>query len=173
MPNRRQFLGRILAGTAGTYVMGGDAFETAAAVRQGESARRQVMVNGRRIRVIDAHAHCIIPVEDIVEGTSLAKLGGGAGNNILGPQRLQVMDQQGVDIQALTINGYWWYAADQDPHAGSFAPKTRDWRSGWRRTPIVLSRWHPWRCSIPSWPPSSFRMESGAWASVERQSADM
>ncbi len=83
----------------------GGGFETAAAGRQGQSARRQVMVNGRRIRVIDAHAHCIIPVQDIVAGTSLAKLGGGAGNNILGPQRLQVMDQQGVDIQALTING--------------------------------------------------------------------
>ncbi len=94
--------------------MGGGSFATAAAERQGQSARRQVMANGRRIRVIDAHAHCIIPVQDIVAGTSLAKLGGGAGNNILGPQRLQVMDQQGIDIQALTINGYWWYAADQD-----------------------------------------------------------
>ena len=114
MPSRRQFLGRILAGTAGAYVMGGGGFETAAAGRQGQSARRQLMVNGRRIRVIDAHAHCIIPVQDVVAGTSLAKLGGGTGNNILGPQRLQVMDQQGVDIQALTINGYWWYAADQE-----------------------------------------------------------
>jgi aminocarboxymuconate-semialdehyde decarboxylase len=94
--------------------MGRGGFETAAAARQGPSARRQVTVNGRRVRVIDAHAHCIIPVQDIVNGTSLARLGGGAGNNILGPQRLQVMDQQGVDIQALTINGYWWYAADQD-----------------------------------------------------------
>ena len=24
------------------------------------------------------------------------------------------MDQQGVDVQALTINGYWWYAADRE-----------------------------------------------------------
>jgi aminocarboxymuconate-semialdehyde decarboxylase len=24
------------------------------------------------------------------------------------------MDEQGVDVQALTINGYWWYAADRD-----------------------------------------------------------
>ena len=72
------------------------------------------MVNGRRIRVIDAHAHCIIPVQGIVNGTPLANLGGGGGNNILGPQRLQLMDEQGVDIQALTINGYWWYAADED-----------------------------------------------------------
>ena len=24
------------------------------------------------------------------------------------------MDEQGVDVQALSINGYWWYAADRD-----------------------------------------------------------
>ena len=24
------------------------------------------------------------------------------------------MDEQGVDVQALSINGFWWYAADRD-----------------------------------------------------------
>jgi aminocarboxymuconate-semialdehyde decarboxylase len=71
-----------------------------------------VTVAGGRVRVVDAHAHCVIPVEGIVKGTPLAKLGGGAGNTLLGPERLQIMDQQGVDMQALTINGFWWYAAD-------------------------------------------------------------
>src|SRR5205823_11717981 len=32
----------------------------------------------------------------------------------LGPARIQLMDQQGLDVQALSINGYWWYAADRD-----------------------------------------------------------
>ncbi|MGH7461377.1 MAG: hypothetical protein ACREMA_10155, partial [Longimicrobiales bacterium] len=73
-----------------------------------------VMPGGRRICVIDVHAHCVIPVADVVNGTPLSGRGGGGGNNILGPQRLQVMDQQGVDVQALSINGYWWYAADQE-----------------------------------------------------------
>src|SRR5687767_1071954 len=41
-------------------------------------------------------------------------MGGGAASNLLGPQRLQIMDQQGVDVQALTINGFWWYAADRE-----------------------------------------------------------
>jgi aminocarboxymuconate-semialdehyde decarboxylase len=72
------------------------------------------MVGGRRLKVIDVHAHCVIPVQEVVKDTPLAKMGSGGGNNILGPQRLQVMDQQGVDVQALSINGYWWYAADQD-----------------------------------------------------------
>ena len=104
MPNRRDFLRTVVAGTAGAYVT----------ALQAQTTRRQVMVGGRRVRVIDGHAHCVIPVEEIVKGTPLAKMGGGAGNNILGPQRLQVMDQQGVDVQALTINGFWWYAADRD-----------------------------------------------------------
>lgn len=114
MPNRRDFLRTVAGGAAGAYVMGLGGTDTAAAVFQAQSSRRQVMVGGRRVTVIDVHAHCVIPVDDIVKGTPLEKMGGGAGNNILGPQRLQVMDGQGVDIQALSINGYWWYAADRD-----------------------------------------------------------
>jgi aminocarboxymuconate-semialdehyde decarboxylase len=114
VPTRRDFLGTVVAGAAGTYVMSRRGTDTAAAAFQAQRARRQVMVGGRRVKVIDVHAHCIIPVEDIVKGTPLATMGSGAGNNILGPQRLQVMDQQGVDVQALSINGYWWYAADRD-----------------------------------------------------------
>jgi aminocarboxymuconate-semialdehyde decarboxylase len=95
-------------------VIGRGGTDIVAAASQAQPARRQVMVGGRRVRVIDVHAHCVMPVEEIVKGTPLAKLGGGAGNNILGPQRLQLMDQQGVDVQALSINGYWWYAADRD-----------------------------------------------------------
>ena len=102
VPTRREFLGTVVAGVVGF---------------QAQPARRQVQVGGRRLRVIDVHAHCVIPVEEIVKGTPLARQGGGGGGsagNIFGPQRLQVMDQQGVDVQALSINGYWWYAADRD-----------------------------------------------------------
>ena len=114
MPNRRDFVRTVVAGAVGTYVMSRGGTDTAAAAFQAQPARRQVMVGGRRLRVIDVHAHCVIPVEEIVKGTPLANMGSGAGNNILGPQRLRVMDQQGVDVQALSINDYWWYAADRD-----------------------------------------------------------
>ena len=87
---------------------------TAVIANQSQSPRREVMLAGRRVKVIDVHAHCVIPVSDIVKGTPLANVGGGGGNNILGPQRLQIMDGQGVDVQVLSINGYWWYAADRD-----------------------------------------------------------
>jgi aminocarboxymuconate-semialdehyde decarboxylase len=109
--DRRDFLQTLVSGAAGACVMSRGA--TGAAF-QAQLPRRQVTIGGRRIRVIDVHAHCVIPVADIVTGTPLAKMGGGGGGDILGPQRLQVMDRQGVDVQALSMNGYWRYAADRD-----------------------------------------------------------
>jgi len=109
MRNRREFLR--LAGAGGAYALAHRAGLTAS---ESQAARRQVTISGRRIKVIDGHAHCVIPVPDAVKGTPLEKLGGGGGNNLLGQQRLQIMDQQGVDVQALTINNFWWYAADAD-----------------------------------------------------------
>jgi aminocarboxymuconate-semialdehyde decarboxylase len=111
MTNRRQFV-RAVAGTAaGLCVFGG----TGTGRAQGPAPRRQVSIGGRRVRVIDVHAHCVIPkVAEVVTGTPFAAAAAGGGNNILGPARLQTMDAQGVDMQALTINTYWWYAADRD-----------------------------------------------------------
>ena len=108
MANRRAFMLSLLAGAAGAYAMRRDVAAWQA------SSRRQVTIGGRRIRVIDGHAHCVIPVRHITKGTPLEKMGGGGGNNVLGPERLQIMDQQGVDVQSLTINNFWWYAADAD-----------------------------------------------------------
>ena len=113
MPHRRDFLKALGAGAAGACVTGrgrSDAFPSVQAGRP----RRQVMIAGRAVRVIDVHAHGVIPVEHTLAGTSLAGRGGGSGTSILGAPRLQVMDEQGVDVQILTINGYWWYAADRD-----------------------------------------------------------
>ena len=107
MPSRRAVLKTMAAGAAGAYVTG----FRAPALIGAQGVRRRVQIGGRPTRVIDGHAHCVIPVTDIVQGTPLAKMGGGSGGSILGPQRLQVMDEQGVDVQALTINGFWWYGA--------------------------------------------------------------
>ena len=112
--SRRTFLKRVVAGAAGAHLASGQASERALLAAQARPARREVSIGGRRVRVIDGHAHCVIPVEDIVKGTLLAKQGGGGGGNLLGPERLRVMDEQGVDVQALTINGFWWYAADRE-----------------------------------------------------------
>jgi aminocarboxymuconate-semialdehyde decarboxylase len=114
VPNRRDFIKTIGSATTSLCALGRSYTPTAAASLQTRPDRRQVIVAGRRIKVIDIHAHCVIPVTEFVKGTPLANSGGGGRNNILGPQRLELMDQQGVDVQALSINGYWWYAAERD-----------------------------------------------------------
>jgi aminocarboxymuconate-semialdehyde decarboxylase len=108
MASRRVFC-RTVAGAAGALALGGG-FDRARA----QGARRQVSIGGRRVKVIDIHCHCVIDVSEVVKNTPLAKAGGGAGNQVLGPQRLALMDKTGVDVQALTINGFWWYEADRD-----------------------------------------------------------
>jgi aminocarboxymuconate-semialdehyde decarboxylase len=106
---RRGFLKTLAAGSAGTLIA------ARSGVRVAAQSRRRVTIGGRPVRVIDGHAHCVIPVADVVRGTPLEKMGGGGGGSILGPERLKVMDEQGVDVQALTINGFWWYgAADRE-----------------------------------------------------------
>jgi aminocarboxymuconate-semialdehyde decarboxylase len=102
MMRRREFLGAV----AGAY-----AFGRALHAQQ----RREISIGGRRVRVIDVHAHVVIPeVAEVVKGTALANAAGGLGTLVPGPARLATMDQQGVDVQLISINGFWWYAADRD-----------------------------------------------------------
>ena len=93
-----------LAGFAfiGCSLGGGGA--TAAAGR-----RREVVVNGRRVKTVDIHAHCTVP-----EAVALLK---GPVEPALRMSdtsaRLQAMDEQGIDVEALSINPYW-YGAERD-----------------------------------------------------------
>jgi aminocarboxymuconate-semialdehyde decarboxylase len=113
--SRRSFVRAVGGAAAGALV--GHFGRVGAFGRQGQTAaRRQVTIAGRRVRVIDVHAHCVVPdVDAVIKGTPLAgNAGTPFGTLVLGPERLRVMDQQGVDMQALSINGFWWYAADRD-----------------------------------------------------------
>jgi aminocarboxymuconate-semialdehyde decarboxylase len=105
MPNRRDFFKSVAGATAGAYVIGRGG---AATLAQAPPARRQATIAGRRVRVIDVHAHTNIPLGDVVKGTPFEKE---AGGNPGLDQRIAAMDKQGVDLQALTINGFWWYQA--------------------------------------------------------------
>jgi aminocarboxymuconate-semialdehyde decarboxylase len=108
MPSRRQFMTH-LAG-AGVVLAGGNI-----AALQPAPSRRQVMVGGRQIRTVDAHAHCIIPaVGDIVRGTALSSAVAPSltGSLVMSEERLRRTDEQGIDVEVLTINP-WWYGADQ------------------------------------------------------------
>ena len=75
--------------------------------------RREVVVNGRRVTVIDMHAHCAIPEAMRLMGQDVGfapLLKENAG------ERLQAMDEQGIDIEALSINPFW-YGAERDQAA--------------------------------------------------------
>jgi aminocarboxymuconate-semialdehyde decarboxylase len=79
-----------------------------AARPQGAGARRQVSIGGRRIRVVDIHAHCDMPLGNSVAGTQWADEQVEPNDTGL-EDRLQQINQQGIDVQALSINGFFWY----------------------------------------------------------------
>ena len=58
----------------------------------GSRKRREVSIAGRRVKVVDVHAHCVIPeVWDIVKDTPLAPSAGprARGPNLMGPDRIR------------------------------------------------------------------------------------
>ncbi|MGK0297324.1 MAG: aminocarboxymuconate-semialdehyde decarboxylase [Gammaproteobacteria bacterium] len=107
MPDRRKFLQAMAFASAGGIMLGGSPFSAA------QAARREVSIAGRRVKVVDMHAHCEIKaVERVVSGTPLEMKVRDA--RILGHQRLEMMDEWGIDIQALHVGTYWWFKADAD-----------------------------------------------------------
>ena len=74
----------------------------------GAIPRRQVVVGGRRVKTVDVHAHCAVPEAMALMGMRVPSEG-----LHLGLKRLRAMDSQGIDVEALSINPYW-YAADCD-----------------------------------------------------------
>ena len=103
--NRRNFLkaaGQVAAGS----------MLTGAGMGAYAQARKEVRIGGRRVTVVDIHNHCdFLEVAPLIEGTSMADAN---LNRLLGPERLVAMDAHGIDIAALSVNRYWWYAADPE-----------------------------------------------------------
>jgi aminocarboxymuconate-semialdehyde decarboxylase len=108
MRNRREFI-QTMAGASATTLLASRGLAQSAPV-----TRREVRVGGKRVKVVDVHSHAIIAeVADVVKGTPLERSGRAAGKP-LGPDRIQELDKRGVDVQALSVNFFWWYAADRD-----------------------------------------------------------
>ena len=106
MPNRRGFLKTVGGAAAGMLAM--SPFASALA----QSVRREVSIGGRRIRVVDIHAHGAIEgVYEATRGTVLER-NFPRNRNIEG--RIDYMNERGIDVSALSVNQYWWYAADRD-----------------------------------------------------------
>jgi aminocarboxymuconate-semialdehyde decarboxylase len=75
--------------------------------------RREVAVNGTKVRTVDIHAHCAVPAAMAVLDRKVER------DDLLMTDvsdRLAAMDAQGLDIAALSINP-WWYGAERDAAA--------------------------------------------------------
>ncbi len=105
MTTRRQFLGG--AAATGAVFCSCHLLDQRIAHAQ-PAPRRQVVVNGRRVRTVDIHAHVAFAETNAMLGekpnpptqTTMA-------------DRLKAMDEQGIDVEALSINAFW-YKADRD-----------------------------------------------------------
>jgi aminocarboxymuconate-semialdehyde decarboxylase len=122
MTNRRDFL-QTSASVLGSLMFVGCGFahaqgpaKTGVPAAGAATKRRQVVVNGKRVKTVDLHAHCAVPEALALLGQKLAGPG-------LRPDldmatevglRLKTMDAQGIDVEALSINPNWYKVTDQD-----------------------------------------------------------
>src|SRR5438309_601878 len=132
MPTRREFL-RDLSGAAAGVVFAGcccadSAFAIARRPQQSAAAaagskRGKVVINGRRVTVVDVHSHVRVPeawelVKDRIgrEGRygDMAQANPDNLGNIRNvDRRLADLDAMGIDVQAVSINPFWYWA-DED-----------------------------------------------------------
>jgi aminocarboxymuconate-semialdehyde decarboxylase len=113
MSTRRGFI-KDTAAVAGVVFTGCGLLGTGPARAQSKPTgrRREVVVAGRRVRVVDVHAHCVIPQAVALMGRKLEdfrRLGG----ELAVQDRIRDMDEQGIDVEALSINPFW-YRAERD-----------------------------------------------------------
>jgi aminocarboxymuconate-semialdehyde decarboxylase len=111
MLNRRTFCMGAAGTIAGALVAGRGAGEAADAVGQagGGAARRPVMVGGRRVKTVDVHSHCVVPgVMEMMGQKTPANAA-----LIMSTDRVPQMDAQGIDLEVLSINPFW-YSVERD-----------------------------------------------------------
>ncbi|MBV9824673.1 MAG: amidohydrolase [Alphaproteobacteria bacterium] len=117
MTSRRGFL-QGAAATAGAIFCSCPLLDAhAQSAAQPGGMRLPVAVNGKRVKTVDVHAHCLFhEAEQLVgsdnpafQNTTL----GQAEAFITLDQRLKAMDAQGVDMEILSINPFW-YGKDRE-----------------------------------------------------------
>src|ERR1035437_678527 len=124
MQNRRDFVRTMAGASAGFYAAGGR-FDLLA---QAPAERRQGSLARRRIQGGDVHAHgTVSEVAEVVKGTPYERQG---GNQALGG-RIALLDKQGIDVQALSINVFWWYEVKDRGLAGQIVRAQNEGLAKW------------------------------------------
>ena len=113
MSTRRDFLQATTGALAGLAFVGCDLLRAAPA--RAQARRREVVVNGKRVKTVDVHAHCAVPEALALMNQKLAGPGLRTDLDMATEVslRLRTMDEQGIDVEALSINPNW-YKADRD-----------------------------------------------------------
>ena len=102
---------------AGAVCLGCGMRRGAFAERNPGAPRRRVEIDGKPVRVVDVHCDCVIAAAlPIVAGTALEKHFRVTLDRLNNPpmeKRIAAMDAQGIDVEAMSINEFW-YGADRD-----------------------------------------------------------
>src|SRR6476469_444587 len=107
MTTRRGFIGGAGA-FAGAAFCGCELFDAPHVHAQPAVKRREVVVNGKRVKTVDVHAHCVFP-----EVMAMLDLKWRPPNLVVGADRFAAMDAQGIDMEAISINAFW-YKTERD-----------------------------------------------------------
>ena len=130
MPTRREFLRDLSGATAGIVFAGCCCAESAraSALRRQQSPARPsvgskrapVTINGQRVLVVDVHSHVRVPeawelVKDRIareghHGDAQQANPDSLGNILNVNKRLADLDEMGIDVQAVSINPFWYWA---------------------------------------------------------------
>ncbi len=109
MTTRREFLKNTAGATAGIAFTSCAMLDAAHAQQKPISKRREISVGGRRVKTIDVHSHCVIPEAMALMGQKqTGEVKGQLQNVIVIEERLSSMNEQGIDIEALSINPSWY-----------------------------------------------------------------
>lgn len=117
MTTRRNFLKAGMAAATGVVFCSCGLLHDA---RAQQTARQKlpVMVGGKRVKIIDVHAHCHFREAGALLGADAAAVqlppvNGAAEAFIQIEQRIAAMDAQAVDLEVLSINPFW-YGRERD-----------------------------------------------------------
>jgi len=105
--------GGLLASALASVAFVGCGMTTATPSSGSAPRRREVVVNGKRVKTVDVHAHCIVPKAAEIIKHPLESPGLLMHDT---STRIAAMDAQGIDVEVLSINPYW-YRAERDAAA--------------------------------------------------------
>jgi aminocarboxymuconate-semialdehyde decarboxylase len=119
--SRREFLSSFSGASAGILFEGCGVVEsTLAAAQSGvRGKRRQVTIGGQRVLTVDVHTHVLVPEAlDLVKAyketesirSQFASARGPGYDLHIVDARLERMDREGIDVQVVGINPFWYWA---------------------------------------------------------------